>query len=169
MTKRIGIRTFLLIALASNALAQDSRPVLYRVNDNLYRGKQPARQDIPKLATAGIKTVLDLRGSLGHKNWEKTAVEGAGMRYVRVGLSGVFAPTDSQIDRILAILKDGANGPIFIHCRRGADRSGVVIACYRISHDHWTNAQAMEEARQQGFSGELALPSPTFSQPPPAG
>ncbi|MBZ5622691.1 MAG: hypothetical protein LAQ69_28745 [Acidobacteriia bacterium] len=40
-----------------------------------------------------------------------------------------------------------------MHCRRGADRSGVVIACYRIVHDHWTNAHAMEEARQQGFSG----------------
>ena len=43
------------------------------------------------------------------------------MRYVRIGLSGVFAPTDSQIDHILAVLEDSANAPVFVHCRRGAD------------------------------------------------
>ena len=97
--------------------------------------------------------MLDLRGALDHKPWEQQAVEAAGMRYIRVGLSGFFAPTEHQIDKILEVLDNPALGPIFIHCRRGADRSGLVIACYRITHDHWTNAQAMREARQQGFSG----------------
>jgi len=141
------------VLMASVLFGQTSKGLLCRVDDHVYRGRQPGRTDIPKLAAAGIKTVLDLRGSLDRKSWEKTAVETAGMRYIRIGLSGLFAPTNSEIDRILAILEDPGNAPVFVHCRRGADRSGMVIACYRIKHDHWTNAQALKEARQQGFSG----------------
>jgi len=133
------------------ASAQSEGPLLYRVDDHVYRGKQPQKEDFAQLAKAGIKTVLDLRGGI-YKPWEQKVVEAAGMRYVRVGLSGVFPPTEKQIDKILAILEDSTQAPVFVHCRRGADRSGVVIACYRIVHDHWTNDQAMAEAREQGFS-----------------
>jgi len=140
------------ILLASCLPARDVNALLYRVDAGVYRGRQPDRSDIPKLAEAGIKTVLDLRG-FAHKDWEEAAVETAGLRYVRIGLSGFFPPSTSQIDHVLAILEDPTLAPVFVHCRRGADRSGVVIACYRIVHDHWTNEEAMKEAREQGFSG----------------
>jgi len=140
-------------ALACCLHGQEQHKIrLYRVNDTIYRGRQPDRQEIPQLASAGIHTVLDLRGALDHKSWEKAAVKTAGMQYVRIGLSGVFPPTQHQLNRILAVLEDPTAGPVYIHCRRGADRSGLVIACYRIAHDHWTNAQAMKEAREQGLS-----------------
>jgi protein tyrosine/serine phosphatase len=142
----------LVLLLAFPLSAQEAKPRIYRVDDSVYRGEQPTRQDIPKLASRGIRTVLDLRGALDHKAWEQQAVEAAGMRYIRVGLSGFFQPTEHQLDTILALLESPTLGPIFVHCRRGADRSGLVIACYRISHDHWTNAEAMQEARQHGFS-----------------
>lgn len=142
----------LVLLLAGSIYAQQTKPVLYRVDDDVYRGRQPTREDIAILAKSGIRTVLDLRGVLDHKGWEQQAVEAAGMRYIRIGMSGFLAPTDHKIDKILALLDNPTLGPIFLHCRRGADRSGVVIACYRITHDHWTSAQAMEEARQQGFS-----------------
>jgi uncharacterized protein (TIGR01244 family) len=140
------------LLLASPLFAQQSDPRAYRVDDNLYRGKQPKKEDIPKLAAMGIKTVLDLRERLERKSWEKGAVEAAGMQYVRIGLPGTLEPTHEKIDKILALLEDPARGPVFIHCRRGADRTGLVIACYRIAHDHWTNAQALKEAREQGLS-----------------
>jgi tyrosine-protein phosphatase SIW14 len=140
------------LLLVLSVSAQSAKPWLYRVDQNVFRGKQPTRQEISELAAMGIKTVLDLRGGLGHKGWERKAVEAAGMRYVRIGLSGFLPPTETQMDRILAVLENPSLSPIFVHCRRGADRSGLVIACYRIAHDHWTNAQAMQEARAQGFS-----------------
>ena len=34
----------------------------------------------------------------------------------------------------------------------GADRTGTVVACYRIAHDHWDNRKALGEARQFGMS-----------------
>ena len=130
LTRLTGICCALLLLVPLSA--QDAKLQIYRVDDHVYRGKQPTRQDIAGLAGSGVRTVLDLRGTVDHEKWEQQAVEAAGMKYVRIGLSGIFAPTDRQIDKILAVLEDPALGPVFVHCRRGADRSGVVIACYRI-------------------------------------
>jgi protein tyrosine/serine phosphatase len=100
----------------------------------------------------GIKTVLDLRGGMIHKPRERKLVEAAGMQYVSMRLSGICEPKDRQIAEILAILENPVEWPVFVHCRRGYDRVGMVIACYRIAHDHWTNQQAMEEACRFGLS-----------------
>ncbi|MEI9972680.1 MAG: tyrosine-protein phosphatase [Ignavibacteriota bacterium] len=140
------------LLLAVCATAQTETSFLHRVDDNVYRGKQPKKEDFAKLAQMGIKTVLDLRGGLVYKSWEREVAETAGLQYVRVGLSGILPPRKKQMEKILALLEDPSRGPVFIHCRRGADRSGVVIACYRVSHYRWTNAQAMQEAEEQGFS-----------------
>src|SRR5258708_39761306 len=100
------VRSVLLLVLC--ATAQDESRAVYRVDENVFRGKQPTKAEIPELAAKGIKTVLDLRGGLGHKPWERQAVEAAGMKYVRIGLSGIIAPTELQIDRILAVLENPA-------------------------------------------------------------
>jgi|HubBroStandDraft_4_1064222.scaffolds.fasta_scaffold349569_2 tyrosine-protein phosphatase SIW14 len=142
----------LVLCLASPLCAREARPPFYRVEDNIYRGKQPTKEEIPELAGLGIKTVLDLREVWGRKSWERGAVEAAGMNYIRIGLPGTFPPTDKQIDKILAVLEDPTKGPVFIHCRRGKDRTGLVIACYRIAHDHWTNTQALKAARKEGLN-----------------
>jgi tyrosine-protein phosphatase SIW14 len=137
--------------LASLVSAQNPKLHFYRVDDNVYRGPQPHRSEMPDLAKIGIRTVLDLRPTLDHKRWERAAVEAAGMRYIRIGLSPVFAPSAKQMDKIMALLTDRTLGPVYVHCRRGADRTGVVVACYRITQYHWTNAQALQAARQDGL------------------
>ncbi len=125
---------------------------IHRIDEHVYRGRQPKGGDFPELASMGIKTVLDLRGGSIHKPHEKKRVEEAGMRYISIRLSGIFEPHDRQIAAILAVLEDPARGPVFVHCRRGDDRLGTVIACYRMHHDHWTNQQALDEASQLGLS-----------------
>ena len=126
-------------------------PNFHQVDEHLFRGAQPAASEFQRLARMGIKTVLDLREE-GHSVSEQKLVEAAGMRYISLPMSGVLPPSGQQISRALAVLKDSANGPIFVHCRRGADRTGTVIACYRIAHDGWRNRQALEEARTFGMS-----------------
>ena len=140
----------LLVAAGWSARAEISH--LYRVNDHIYRGRQPKKEDYAELARMGIKTVLDLRGGRFHKPRERKLVEGAGMHYVSIRLSGLFPPKSQQIARILALLEDPERGPVFVHCRRGDDRVGLVIACYRIAHDHWTNQRALAEASRMGIS-----------------
>jgi protein tyrosine/serine phosphatase len=100
----------------------------------------------------GIKTVIDLRGGSLHAPRERRLVEQAGMHYVEQQLSGFFDPSYQTIAKLLAVMEDPAAAPVFVHCRRGADRASVLIACYRMVHDHWTNRRAYEEARANGLS-----------------
>jgi tyrosine-protein phosphatase SIW14 len=120
----------------------------HQVNEHVYRGAQPHGEGFAGLAKLGIKTVIDLRGERS----EQTAVESSGMRYVRLPWSGYKAPDNSQIATVLGLLNDNSAWPVFVHCRRGADRTGTAIACYRIAHDHWSNQQALDEAKSFGMS-----------------
>lgn len=126
----------------------------HQVNEHVYRGAQPHGEGFAALARIGIKTVIDLRGEKS----EESAVSAAGMRYMRMPWSGYKAPDDSQIATVLALLNDNSAWPVFVHCKRGADRTGTAIACYRIAHDHWTNQQALAEAKSFGMSSlEVAM------------
>jgi len=49
-------------------------------------------------------------------------------------------------------LNDAASGPVFVHCKRGADRTGTVIALYRMVHDGWDSKRALSEAKSYGMS-----------------
>lgn len=124
----------------------------HRVNDLLFRGAQPTNEGFQSLAKLGVKTVIDLRETDGRSALEKKEVEAAGMRYINVPLQGMSAPSSGDVEKILAIFNDSAAGPVFIHCRRGADRTGTLVACYRISHDGWDNAKALREAKSDGMS-----------------
>ena len=96
----------------------------------------PAFSGVGNLARLGVKTVLDLREDPAQASAEERLVRAAGMRFVSIPMLGLSKPTDDQIARALAILTDDAAVPVFVHCRRGADRTGTVIACYRIALDH---------------------------------
>lgn len=124
----------------------------YRIDDHISRGRQPNKEGFAELAREGFKTVLDLRGGSIHSPHERKVVEGLGMQYISIRLSGIWEPKDAQIAKILAVMEDSARWPIFMHCRRGDDRLGEAMACYRIAHDHWTNQRALEEARHDGIS-----------------
>jgi len=138
--------------LSFSIAAQAEIAHFYRVDNHVYRGTQPKAGDFDELAQMGVKTVLDLRGGRFHRPRERKLVEAAGMQYISIRLSGIWEPKKEQIARILALLEDPARAPVFVHCRRGDDRVGLVIACYRIAHDHWTNEQALNEARLHGIN-----------------
>lgn len=140
------------VLLAASLLGAADEPKIYRVDDHVSRGRQPRKEDFPELAKMGFRTVLDLRGGPIHKPRERKEVEAAGMHYISIRLSGIWAPKYEEISQILAVLQDPDRGPVFVHCRRGDDRAGMVVACYRIVHDHWTNEQALAEAREHGIS-----------------
>jgi protein tyrosine/serine phosphatase len=74
------------------------------------------------------------------------------MKYLNVPFPPFSAPSKQEIDRVLSILLHDDSDTIFVHCRRGKDRTGTVIACYRVQHDGWDNQKALQEARQHGMS-----------------
>jgi len=128
-------------------------PNFHQVNENIFRGGQPTVEGWNSLAKLGVKTIIDLRLESEHSaQAEQSAVEAAGMRYINVPMHGVVAPPDEKISKVLSLFGATSDGPVFVHCRRGADRTGTVVACYRISHDHWGNRQALHEAKSYGMS-----------------
>jgi len=140
---------------ATVALAQgsDGLPNFKVVNDHVLRGGQPTDEAFHRLAERGVKTVVDLRWIGEHDiPHEKQIVETNGMRFISVPMHGLSAPTLEQVSKVLSVLEDSNSWPVFIHCRRGADRTGTVLACYRIAHDHWQNQKALEEAKAYGLS-----------------
>jgi tyrosine-protein phosphatase SIW14 len=124
----------------------------HQVDEHVYRGAQPTDEGFRSLAKMGVKTILDLREDDARTLGEKRAVDAAGMRYVNVPMTGLTPPTEAEITEILALLENDASGPVFVHCKRGADRTGAVIAAYRIDRDHWDNAKALKEAMAEGMS-----------------
>jgi uncharacterized protein (TIGR01244 family) len=136
------------------AFAQDPAGIanFHKVNDKVYRGAQPTVQGFQNLAKMGVKTVIDLRQTDGRSAEEKRAVEAAGMRYVNIPMYGMQTPNHADVAKALALFEDSTAGPVFVHCKRGADRTGTVVACYRISHDHWDNKKALGEAKSNGMA-----------------
>ena len=124
----------------------------YQVDAHVYRGGQPTHEGFDYLAKIGVKIVIDLREDDNRSPAERRAVTAAGMQYVNVPMTGLIPPTEAQTNQILALLQDDTTGPIFVHCKRGADRTGAVIAAYRINHNHWDNTEALREAMSHGMS-----------------
>jgi tyrosine-protein phosphatase SIW14 len=122
------------------------------VDQHVYRGAQPSNDGLEFLTKLGVKTVIDLRERDERSRAEETLVTAAGMKYVNIPMSGLRPPTEAETSKILAILEDGTTGPVFVHCKRGADRTGAVIAAYRIDHDGWDNGRALKEAMDRGMS-----------------
>ena len=93
------------------------------VDKGLYRGAEPTAEGFRQLARLGIHTVLDLRAEGGRATLEGKLVRSLGMQYINVPLAGYQAPTPEQITEALRILQDPTLAPVFVHCRRGADRT----------------------------------------------
>jgi tyrosine-protein phosphatase SIW14 len=138
-------------AFAQVKIAEADVPNFHTVNANLYRGAQLNENGVKQLAALGVKTIIDLRGEDATMEKEKIWARSADVRFVNIPLSNWFEPSDAKIAKILSIINDASNQPVFVHCKRGADRTGTIIAVYRITHDGWTAKQASAEAKSLGF------------------
>jgi uncharacterized protein (TIGR01244 family) len=156
-TRRFSAALCAIVLIASLGAAQGTPsykelPNFHKVSDTLYRGAQPLNDSAAKLAELGIKTVINLRGEDEVALEEKKQAEAAGLRYLNVPMPGLSAPSDETVARVMSIIDNPENQPVFIHCKRGSDRTGTIAAIYRISHDGWTADRALTEAKSYGLS-----------------
>ncbi len=123
-----------------------------RVNDHLFRGGDPSLVGLSELGAMGVKLDIDLREPSAATDVEKKAAGKLGIKYVEIPFGPFSAPSQQQMERALSLLLQNTGTTVYVHCRRGKDRTGTVIACYRIQHDHWDNRRALAEARRHGMS-----------------
>jgi len=155
-TQRAGMlcvaATFTLVSAYAGS-ENHNLPNFQKVDDRVYRGAQPTDEGFKDLAARGIKTVIDLRqiGEHSQADEEKIVTE-LGMHYVSIPMKGLSEPKENLVAAVQKIFNDPEQGPVFVHCKRGADRTGLVVAVYRISHDAWDNKKALTEAKSYGMS-----------------
>ena len=126
-------------------------PAFHQVDEGLYRGGQPSVEGLRQLAGMGVKTVISLRQPSAASRKERELVEQLGMRWVNLPMWFWWRPSDRQIREFLDIAQDSESRPVFVHCRQGWNRAGIMVAIYRIVHQGWTPKQAYAEARQYGM------------------
>lgn len=147
---------FLIFSFVSFTTAQETfenkdLPNFSQVSANLFRGAQPTEAGIEQLAKKGVKTIIDLRGDDERTKEENNWAQKAKMKFISIPLNAWLEPKDWQIKKILSEINKTENQPIFVHCKRGADRTGTIVAVYRMMHDRWTAKQAKAEAKKFGF------------------
>jgi tyrosine-protein phosphatase SIW14 len=172
------VRVLLIFVSATLCCIGADVPVVHvknfdKVSDQIYRGAEPTLVGLQELGAMGIQEIIDLRETGDGTKFEKKQAEKLKLKYINVPIGEFSAPSNAQIQAILTILQS-SSGSIFVHCRRGKDRTGTVVACYRIQHDGWNNKRALEEAKAHGMSSferamqsyilhftPLTIPSPT--------
>jgi len=118
---------------------------LYKFDEGVYRSEQPSKKDFQALEAYGIKEVLSLR----RFHSDNDEAEGTNITLHRLK-THAHSISEKQVIEALKIIKD-RQGPILIHCRHGSDRTGAVLAMYRIVFQNYTKEQAIEEMKEGGF------------------
>ncbi len=121
------------------------------VTADLLRGGQPTAEGFRILAAAGVRVVINLRLETFPDAAERTLVESLGMRYVSIPMHGLLAPTHAALATFLAELCAHRGERVFVHCRRGAERTGVAVAAVRIAFHGWQPADAIAEMLRFGY------------------
>jgi protein tyrosine/serine phosphatase len=117
----------------------------HQVSHKLSRCAQPAPQQIASFAASGVRTVVNLRGGMGHGAWplEQEACAQHGIALVPFVIRSTEAPDRAMILKAKEFFA-GIEYPAVAHCKSGADRAGFFAALY-ILLEGGTAAAAMEQ------------------------
>ena len=145
-----------LILLSATASAQPATapaevPRFNQVSERLYRGGQPRAGSLARLRALGIDTVINLRGTSARTRAEEAEARAAGLNYFNIALPNWGRPQDARVVRILEIIAAPESGRVFIHCRSGVDRTGMIVALHRMTHEGWNSNDALAEAERSGM------------------
>ena len=121
-------------------------PNLHQIAPHLYRSEQPTALGMKNLEKLGIRTVINLRW---FNNDRKEAL-GTALRTERVKIL-TWDIDDEHVIEVMRMLKNADNGPFLIHCKHGADRTGLMTAMYRILEQGWSAEDALEELTKGGY------------------
>lgn len=121
-------------------------PNLHRVDDGVWRGAQPTAEGMRELEKLGVKTVLNLRASES----DRELLAGTSLDAVEIEMHA-WHGEEEDVRAAMAVLTDPTRRPVFVHCRHGADRTGVICALYRVLDQGWSKADAIREMTEGGF------------------
>ena len=149
---KLVVSLILFIAFAAFAY----RASVFRITKNLstvdegklYRSAQLTTPELEEIiATYHIKTVISLRGAPGRTYFyepEADTLQRLNVQFIPVTLEDEYYPHEKDLKEIFHQFDHGQY-PILIHCRVGADRTGLVAALYQRAYMN----KSLKESRQQ--------------------
>ncbi len=141
------------VGLASAAGGEAGNVVVGRnfhtvVPGRVYRSRQLSAAALQQVVRAhGIRTVINLRGCAVPTRWyldECRATHRVGVSLEDVAFSAGRLPAVADVRRLLEVL-DRAEYPVLLHCRQGADRTGLAAGAVLLLEDGVTLAQARRQ------------------------
>ena len=139
-----------------NAISFKGMPSNYSIIDNtLSRSAQPMEDDFAWLKEQGVTDVVNFRTMVvsGVKFDEKTSVEALGMKYHNIP-SITSKPSEKNVSDFLNLAKNVADkdGKLHIHCKAGADRTGMYAFIYKAMKNIGTLAENEKEWIAKGHN-----------------
>ena len=118
---------------------------LYKVDENLFRSEQPTKMGMKELQGLGVKTILNVR-NLSNDNCEGKSTN----LILRKKRINTWTIKYDEVVSALKIIQESPK-PVLIHCKHGSDRTGCVVAAYRMSFQNWTKEDAIYEFKSGGY------------------
>ena len=72
--------------------------------------------------------------------------------HIKITTRHVTDENGAKIVQALRALRDAqSSGPVLVHCTHGADRTGMIIALWRMLYQGWSRPDALNELQNGGF------------------
>lgn len=148
----LSFNSFGQVKLSRSSIKEYSRKIesenfhnLYQFSDSLFRSEQPKYISKDELKEIGIKSILNLRDDFSDSTL--LGMADFHMYNVKMKANNIQMENVEEALRIIEI----APKPLLIHCKHGADRTGLIVAIYRIEKQGWTKEMAIFEMKRGGF------------------
>ncbi len=130
-----------------------------QLDSGVYKGSKPKTDaDFEYLQSKHVKTILNLRYLPHLDGAEKRRAQAHGISYVSgIINASTFQPSENHIDRILTILRDPCNQPIYFHCNLGRDRTSLISALYLLYFEWFPPEEGWQKMREFGFKDSWTL------------
>jgi hypothetical protein len=100
----------------------------------------------------GIRTVVSLEDNPEVVAEEEKVCRSLNINFVNVPLSELFPPSPGELKQAVSVIRQNRNHGVYIHCRRGIDRTGYVIASFRMLVEKYAFETAYKECCDHGHS-----------------
>ena len=152
--KRVLFIVVSAIAAAASFAGEGEKPRnFYEVDpvNGIYRSAQPDHEEFAALEKQGLRTVLNLR----NYHSDRGRLEGLKIRECPVPCNA-GSMTEEHVYEALRIIRDEPK-PLLIHCWHGSDRTGTVVAAYRIVFNGYDVESAIAEMCEKRYGHHAGI------------